>query len=114
MTQETILMMSSASIKYGFGATREVGFDMKELGAKRVMVVTDPRLTQEEPVVVTLAALQEQQIDAVLYNNVHIEPTDQSLKDAIHFAVNGQFDGFIGVGGGSSIDTAKASQFPDR
>ena len=41
MAYETILTMSSASIKYGVGATREVGFDMKELGASRVMVVTD-------------------------------------------------------------------------
>ncbi len=109
MTKETILTMSSANIKYGFGATREVGFDMKELGAKRVMVVTDRRMSQEGPVVVTLEALKEKKIDAVLYSNVHIEPTDQSLKEAIQFAVNGKFDGFIGVGGGSSIDTAKAA-----
>jgi len=109
MTKETILTMSSANIKYGFGATREVGFDMKGLGAKRVMVVTDQRLTQEEPVAVTLEALKEEKIDAVLYSNVRIEPTDQSLKEAIQFAVDGKFDGFIGVGGGSSMDTAKAA-----
>jgi hydroxyacid-oxoacid transhydrogenase len=47
MKYETVLTMSAANIKYGFGATREVGFDMKELGATRVMVVTDKRLAKE-------------------------------------------------------------------
>ena len=109
MATETILTMSSANIKYGFAATREVGFDMKELGATRVMVVTDQRLIHEEPVAITLEAMKEEGIDTVLYSNVRIEPTDQSLKEAIQFAVDGKFDGFIGVGGGSSMDTAKAA-----
>jgi len=109
MKKETVLTMSSASIKYGFGATREVGFDMKELGARRVMVVTDPRLAESNPVAVTLEALKREGIEAVLFSNVRIEPTDHSLKEAVDFAVDGKFDGFIGVGGGSSMDTAKAA-----
>ncbi len=109
MAKETILTMSSANIKYGFGATQEVGFDMQELGAKRVMVVTDQRLALEEPVAVTLEALKGEGIEAVVYSRVRIEPTDQSLKEAVRFAVDGKFDGFIGVGGGSSMDTAKAA-----
>jgi len=109
MKYETVLTMSAANIKYGFGATREVGFDMKELGATRVMVVTDKRLAKEEPVHTTLEALKKKKIDAILYDGVRIEPTDESLKEAIRFARDGRFDGFIGVGGGSSMDTAKAS-----
>jgi len=109
MPLESVITMSSASIKYGFGATREVGFDMKELGATRVMVVTDRRLAEEEPVKVTLKALRDEGLEAVLYSNVHIEPTDASFKEAIDFAINGKFDGFIGVGGGSSMDTAKVA-----
>ena len=109
MPLESVITMSSASIKYGFGATREVGFDMKELGATRVMVVTDRHLAEEEPVKVTLKALRDEGLEAVLYSNVHIEPTDASFKEAIDFAINGKFDGFIGVGGGSSMDTAKVA-----
>jgi hydroxyacid-oxoacid transhydrogenase len=109
MNYETVITMSAANIKYGFGATREVGFDMKELGAKRVMVVTDRRLSKEKPVRVTLDSLKKEGIDAVLYDEVHIEPTKKSLEDAIRFAKNGKFDGFVGVGGGSSMDTAKAA-----
>jgi hydroxyacid-oxoacid transhydrogenase len=58
---------------------------------------------------VTLEALSKHGIDAVLYDQVSVEPTDVSFKDAIKFAVEGNFDGFVAVGGGSSIDTAKAA-----
>ncbi|RJR32351.1 MAG: iron-containing alcohol dehydrogenase [Desulfobacteraceae bacterium] len=109
MKKETVLTMSSANIKYGFGATRELGHDMKELGAKRVMVVTDEKVAGEEPVAVSLEALKSEGIDAVLFSHVRIEPTDESLKEAVRFAEDGRFDGFVGVGGGSSMDTAKAA-----
>jgi len=109
MKHETILTMSAAQIKYGFGATREVGYDMKELGATRVMVATDKKMADSEPARTTLDALKKEKIDSVLYDGVHIEPTDTSLKDAILFSQDGKFDGFIGVGGGSSMDTAKAA-----
>ena len=109
MALESVISMASASIKYGFGATGEVGFDMKELGATRVMVVTDRNLAEKEPVQVTLKALDDAGIETVLYSNTHIEPTDASMKDAIDFAIKGNFDGFVGVGGGSSMDTAKAA-----
>ncbi len=106
---ETVLTMSAANIKYGFGATREVGYDMKELGAKRVMVVTDPCLASGAPVAVALDALKREGIDAVLYSQARVEPTDVSFKDAIRFAQGGRFDGYLGVGGGSSMDTVKAA-----
>jgi hydroxyacid-oxoacid transhydrogenase len=109
MTLETVIAVNSAAIKYGFGATREVGFDMKELGAKRVMVVTDRNLAKKEPVKVVLKALEDEGLEAVLYQDVHVEPTDASFKEAITFAQKGKFDGFIGVGGGSSMDTAKVA-----
>jgi hydroxyacid-oxoacid transhydrogenase len=109
MTFETVFTMDTSSIKFGSGATREVGFDMKQFGARRVMVVTDPNLAHLEPVAVTLAALRSEGIDAVLFDRVRVEPTDVSFKEAIQFAVEGQFDGYVAVGGGSSMDTAKAA-----
>ena len=109
MNQETILTMASANIKYGFGATGEVGFDMRELGARRVMVVADPRVAELKPAEVVMDALKREGIAAVLFNDVRIEPTDSSLMAAAEFASDGNFDGFIGLGGGSSIDTAKAA-----
>ena len=109
MAYETILTMSSSNIKYGFGATKEVGFEMSELGSKRVMVVTDKSLSDSGPVATVLQSLKEYGIEAVLYDGTSVEPTDKSLLDAASFAKDGKFDGFVGVGGGSSMDTAKAA-----
>jgi hydroxyacid-oxoacid transhydrogenase len=109
MAFETAFVMNTSSIKYGPGVTCEVGYDMKQLGAHRVMVVTDPNLAQSEAVSITLKALRSQGIEAVLFDRVHIEPTDVSFKEAILFATDGQFDGYVAVGGGSTMDTAKAA-----
>src|SRR5262249_43710244 len=56
-------------------------------------------------------------LDVVVYDRVRVEPTDSSFREAIDFASDGGFDGFLPVGGGSVIDTAKAanlySTYPD-
>lgn len=109
MQFETAFTMDTSSIKYGPGVTREIGHDMVALGAKRVMVVTDPRLATLEPVAVVLEALRKAGIDAALFDRTRVEPTDQSFQEAIDFAVAGNFDGYVAVGGGSAMDTAKAA-----
>jgi hydroxyacid-oxoacid transhydrogenase len=109
MQHETVLVMNASSIKYGVGATREIGFDMKQLGARRVMVVADPKLVHREPVAITLDALRAEGIETILYPNVRIEPTDASFREAIQFATEGKFDGYVAVGGGSTMDTAKVA-----
>jgi len=109
MAFETAFTMDTSSIKYGPGVTREVGHDMKALGARRVMVVTDPNLTKSRSVSVTLEALDRSGIDAVLFDQASVEPTDVSFKEAIRFAGQAKFDGYVAVGGGSSMDTAKAA-----
>jgi len=109
MTFETVFTMDTSSIKYGPGVTREVGYEMNRLGARRVMVLTDPNLADSEPVAITLEALRSKGIDAVLYDRVRVEPTDVSFKDAVQFATDGEFDGYVAVGGGSTMDTAKVA-----
>jgi hydroxyacid-oxoacid transhydrogenase len=56
---------------------------------------------------VTIEALETEGIKAILFDKVRVEPTDESFEEAIKFANDDDFDGFIGVGGGSSMDTAK-------
>jgi hydroxyacid-oxoacid transhydrogenase len=109
MDFETTFTMDTSSIKYGVGATREIGFDMSMHGATRVMVVTDPRVAKTETISVVMKSLKDAGIDAVLFDRVRVEPTDRSFHEAIDFAVEGKFDGFVPVGGGSSMDTAKAA-----
>lgn len=107
MLFETAFTMETSSIKFGPGVTKEIGYDMKKLGSEKVLVVTDPNLTSSDPVQFTLKALKEENINSVLFDQARVEPTDESFKKVIKFAINGNFDGFVGVGGGSSMDTAK-------
>ena len=109
MAFETAFVMNTSIIKYGPGVTREVGYEMKRLGATRVMVVIDPKLSSGEPLSITLEALRAEGIDTAVFDRVHIEPTDASFKDAIQFATHSRFDGYVAVGGGSTIDTAKVA-----
>jgi hydroxyacid-oxoacid transhydrogenase len=109
MKLETAFSMDTSSIKFGPGVTQEVGWDMEEQGATRVMVITDPNLADSEPVSVALESVQKSGIDTVLFDQTAVEPTDISFKEAIKFAEDGKFNGFVAVGGGSSMDTAKAA-----
>ena len=109
MTFETAFTIDTSSIKYGPGVTGEVGYEMKRLGARQVVVFTDQPLSKSESVCIVLKALHSEGIETSLFNGVQIEPTDASFKEAIRFAADGKFDGFVAVGGGSTIDTAKAA-----
>ena len=109
MSTETAFVMNTSTIKYGPGATLEVGYDMKALGARRVMVVVDPHLVDGEAASIVLDALAVNGIQAIIFDQVRIEPTDISFKVAIRFATEGKFDGYVALGGGSTMDTAKVA-----
>src|SRR5207237_792286 len=83
--------------------------DLAEMNAKRVMVLTDPNLAKLSPVATVLESLRDNRISCSLFDRVHVEPTDVSFRDAIDFATEGDFDALVAVGGGSTIDTAKAA-----
>src|SRR5690242_18912483 len=101
--------MTTARIRFGPGVTREVGMELADMGVRRVMVVTDPRLAALSPVATTLAALAEAGVEADLFDRARVEPTDASFREAIAFARTRPFDAFVAVGGGSAIDTAKVA-----
>ena len=107
--KDTAFEMSASAVRYGVGVTREVGFDVADRGLRRVMVVTDPLLRTLAAVATVLESLEANQIETVLYDRVRIEPTDRSFSEAIEVARRESCDGFVAVGGGSVIDTAKAA-----
>jgi hydroxyacid-oxoacid transhydrogenase len=109
MTLETVFTMAASSIKFGPGASREVGADLRRFGIRRALVLTDPGLAGGVVVGVVLEALRGAGVDAVLYDQVRVEPTDLSFRDAIRFAAETRADGYVAVGGGSTIDTMKAA-----
>jgi hydroxyacid-oxoacid transhydrogenase len=109
MEHEYAFEMATSSIRYGPGVTREVGMDLSQLKSRRVMVVTDPNIAQLPPVATVRESLEYEKIQYELFDRVHVEPTDFSIGEAIAFAREGDFDAFVAVGGGSSMDTAKAA-----
>jgi hydroxyacid-oxoacid transhydrogenase len=108
MPNEIAFEMAVSSIRFGPGVTREAGMDLADLKARNVLVLTDPVLRSMRPVQIAMESLEDNGISAVLYDRVRVEPTDESFLDAIAFAQRGEFDAFVAVGGGSTIDTAKA------
>lgn len=93
---------------FGVGALAEVGAHAKNLGMKQVALYTDPRLSKLPPVDTVVKSLRDIGIRVSIFDGVEIEPTDRSLKAAIRFAEDDDFDGFVSVGGGSVMDTCKA------
>jgi hydroxyacid-oxoacid transhydrogenase len=108
MNKDFAFEMAVSSVRFGAGVTREVGMDLKELGTKLAMVVTDPVVAKLPPVRTALDSLERNGIPFALYDRVRVEPSDESFLDAIAFGRERAFDTFVAVGGGSTIDTAKA------
>lgn len=101
--------VDASSITFGAGVLREAGDHTAALGVKRAALVTDKTLAGLEHVAVVRRALETAGIDVTVYDEVRVEPTDQSFLAAARFAQEGAFDGFISVGGGSVMDTTKAA-----
>lgn len=117
MGKEQVFTADASSVVFGPGATNETGARVRALGCRNVLVVTDPRLAELPPVANALASLEEAGVAYELFADVRVEPTDTSLRSASDAASAGRFDGFVSVGGGSVMDTAKVanlfSTWPD-
>jgi len=108
-THDTAFQFAAANIRFGSGITGEVGDDLNDLGARRTMVVIDPAVRDSSTGETVLASLKAARVDFEVYDQVVVEPTDASFQAATAAARAGKFDSFVAVGGGSTIDTAKAA-----
>src|SRR6478609_11850615 len=108
MDNEIAFEMATSSVRYGVGVTREVGPELADLGVKNVLVVADPVVNALPPGQVVRESLDGSGVKFAVYDRVRVEPTDESFLDAIAFARQGSYDAIVALGGGSTIDTAKA------
>jgi len=106
---ETIFTMETTPLKFGPGATAEVGYDLKRLGVKRPLLITDRGLVRTGLADRVCHVLCEADLAADLYDDVHVEPTDVSWEAIAEYVQGRDYDGFVAVGGGSVIDSAKAA-----
>jgi len=110
ISPEYAFEMASSSVRFGRGVTKEIGEDLKALGlTKNVCVVTDPYMATLPPMTAVLDSLKKTGIEYKVFDQVCVEPTDASLQIAIEYCKKNNFDGFVAVGGGSVMDTAKAA-----
>jgi len=107
--RDTAFQMPASNIRFGRGITREIGMDLVDLEAKKTMLVIDPALRDHPVGHEVLESLEQSDIGFEVFDALSIEPTDGSFKAAAGFATHGGFDSFVAVGGGSTIDTAKAA-----
>lgn len=107
--RDSAFEMATSNLRFGVGATREVGMDVADLGARHVLLLTDPRLATLPPVATVRESLEREGIAYDLFDRVRVEPTDASFREAIEVAIEGRYEAFVAVGGGSTIDTAKAA-----
>jgi hydroxyacid-oxoacid transhydrogenase len=106
---ESVFTYGAPSLKFGPGASDEIGHDLSTYGVRRVLVITDPGVAATGHPQRVAEQMTKFGIEARVFENAHVEPTDVSLREAVDFARDsGPWDAFVAVGGGSAIDTAKA------
>ena len=104
---DKVFTMRSTPYKFGVGVTEEIGDDLVALGLKRVLVVTDAGVAATGLPERALGLIRAKGIEAGLFQDVSVEPTDISVKAAIEFAQSFRPEGYVAIGGGSVMDTAK-------
>ncbi|MGH3359743.1 MAG: iron-containing alcohol dehydrogenase [Nocardioidaceae bacterium] len=106
---ESVFTYGAPQLKFGAGASAEVGYDLSGYGVRRALVITDPRMSGTGAPQRVADQMSAYGIDARVYAEARVEPTDVSMQAAVDWARStGPWDAYVAVGGGSSIDTAKA------
>jgi hydroxyacid-oxoacid transhydrogenase len=106
---ETVFTLEATPIKFGPGAANDAGWELKRLGVERALLVTDPGVLATGHPDRIRELIEHDGIEVVVYDRARVEPTIESFEEAVAFAKDAGVDGFVSVGGGSSIDTAKVA-----
>ncbi|MCV7227935.1 hydroxyacid-oxoacid transhydrogenase [Mycolicibacterium komossense] len=106
---ESAFTVDASRVTFGRGCLAELGDRSAALGMTRVALFSDAAVSRLEIFQTAQRSLRDAGLDVVTYTDVRVEPTDESFKQATEFAVAAKPDGYVSVGGGSVIDTAKAA-----
>jgi hydroxyacid-oxoacid transhydrogenase len=106
---DTAFTIDASRVTFGPGALAEAGDRARALGMRRAALFTDPRLAALPWFEEVRGSLAAAGVELAIYDRVAIEPTCASFEDAARFAADARVDGYVSLGGGSVIDTAKAA-----
>src|SRR2546427_1242295 len=98
-------------IVFGLNSVERVGELARGLGAKVVLVVTDPGIVTAGHADRVEHILQSCGLGVVVFDEVHENPTTRDVDKCLAVAKSAGIDTIIGLGGGSSMDTAKGTNF---
>lgn len=96
---------------YGHHSIQRIGDLARELDARRVLLVTDPGLVAAGHAEHVEDLLRKSGLEVVVFDQVKENPTTRCVDDSLGRARSGQVDTIVGLGGGSSMDTAKGCNF---
>jgi hydroxyacid-oxoacid transhydrogenase len=106
---ETAFSVDASAITFGPGVLREAGDHARALGITRALIFTDRAVGALPLLAIVQRSLAAAGVDAVVYDEVAIEPTDASFLAAASAAREVRAGGYLSLGGGSVIDTCKAA-----
>lgn len=93
---------------FGSGRLRELGSAARDLGARSVLLVTDPGVRAAGWVAVAEESLRTAGVGSIVFDGVAENPTTRHVDAGVAFATGRDIDCVVGLGGGSSMDCAKA------
>src|SRR5690625_3435198 len=96
------------TIKHGIGSIKYVGEEIKNLGAEKVLLVTDPGIYEAGVTKPVEESLKNAGVEVVLFDKVEPNPPVRLISEGSILYKEENCSGLVAVGGGSSMDTAKA------
>ena len=97
-------------ILFGCGLSSVVGEKLTDLGCKKVLVVYDQGIKAAGVADKIINYIHDAGIETVLFDKVEADPPDYLVHEAGALGVAEDVDGIVGIGGGSSLDTAKGAR----
>lgn len=98
-------------VVFGPGKLDVLGAEAASLGAKKALLVTDPGIAQTGAVERAVSSMADAGVSTTVYDQVRENPTTEDVDRCVAAASVGEIDLIVGLGGGSSMDTAKGSNF---
>ncbi len=98
-------------VVFGVGKLAVIGEKAQGLGARRVLLVTDPGLRKAGHEARCLSYLQDAGLEVFVFDEVRENPTTRDVDRCVEVAAGHGIDLIVGLGGGSSMDTAKGTNF---
>ena len=99
---------------HGSGAIREIVTEVKARGFKKAMVCSDPDLIKFGVTKKVTDLLDAANLDYVVYSDIKPNPTIENVESGVKALQEAKADYMIAIGGGSSMDTAKAIGIIDK